>query len=182
MDFSDWTHRREIFECWDKKIHVDSLIPPSWYYGWAIVFTNTDNNLTITWEFGNWVFYRAFVPSATDERISDPYWCEKLRCCSTQSAWEYSMTEADREIDEIIEWLEEYWYEWEELEEIKEWWEELKVYTESEIEFLYHAHYKPWRPDSIDSEMIPNWKIGHSWLNTVFDAFEIICIKMQNDS
>lgn len=179
VDFSKHEHKVEIFKSdeW-KEIRVDHFRKPdSWTY--YIQFINTDRTLTITWDVWNWVFCRPFIPSP-DWYVSDMYWCEKLRINSVQTAWEYDSETAQKEIQEIIDGLEDSWYEWDDLKEMKEWYESLLSYTENETEFLYHAHYEYGRPDNIDHEDIPNGKMWHCRLEVIFDAFDEICARLKN--
>lgn len=181
VDFSNHILTTKIFksENWET-IRVDEFYKPNTITNW-LKFINTNENLTVTWDFWNWIFSRPFVPSNNWEKISDSYWAEKLRNSSTQTAWEYDSETAEEEIDEIVKELLENKedYEEENFEELLNWWEELKNYTENEIEYMYYAYDYDWnRPDEIDSECIPNWKKWHFWLKVVFDAFEEICNRL----
>lgn len=193
IDFSQHVLTTKIFtEENGEKIRVDEFFKPGTITNW-LKFINTKDILTVTWDFGNWVFCRPFIPSNNGEAISTPYWCEKLRNSSTQTAWEFDTETADKEIQEIIDNLE---FELDEIrqknedddndivvyEEIIDWWKELLTHTENEVEYLYYAYDYDWgRPNSIDSEEIPNWKKWHIWLEVVFDAFEEMCSRLPKE-
>ena len=48
-----------------------------------VKFINGEGVLTVTGDFGNWVFCSPFVPSETGY-VSEAYWLEKLRIASCQ--------------------------------------------------------------------------------------------------
>lgn len=181
IDFSQHILTTKIFKTdnWET-IRVDEFYKPNTITNW-LTFTNTSENLVVSWDFWNWVFCRPFIPSNNGEKISDPYWCEKLRNSSTQTAWEYDSDTSYEEVEKIIKELEENIedYDDEDFYEIKDWWEDLLNHTENELEFLYHAYWYDWlRPENIDDEEIPNWKKWHFWLEVVFDAFEEMCSRL----
>lgn len=175
VDFSNHEHSREIFKSDNgNEIIVDHFKQPNTIYGY-IKFTNTDDSLLITGDYGNWVFTRPFLPSP-DGFVSDGYWFEKLRMASQQRFenldWEY----IEKEINNLIDHeLEDYGYSGEELESAKEWFSELLDTIGDTLEYEYKACRCYYRPDFIDYEMIPHSKETPVWLLIIFDAFDEIC-------
>jgi len=179
-DFSKHVHRVEIFKNGDKEIRVDHFQVGDSNTRY-IQFINTDRVLTVTGDYGNWVFCRPFHPSA-DGHVSDGYWLEKLSILSEQVAATYDGDETAKEIQTLIDTgLEEYGYEGDELERMKEWYTDLLSYTDDEYEYVYHAYRDYGRPN-IEPETIPFCKKLNNWLNVIFDAFDEICNRMKNDT
>ena len=181
IDFSEHSHRIEIFKNGDKEIRVDHFQIKDSLTKY-IQFVNTNRNLIVTGDYGNWIFCRPFIPSANGEYVSDPYWIEKLKISSTQVPGNYSAYETSKEIKELINGgLEDYGYEGEQLEEIKEWYSDLLSYTEEEHKYIYHAYYSYDRPNNIDNESIPYCKELNNWLLVIFDAFDEICKRLKTN-
>ena len=138
---------------------------PDKYCG-SLVFINAYGVLSVTGDYGNWIFCREFSASP-DGYVSDGYWCEKLRIASTQKPSDYDH-EATRE--EIKEMLNE-----EDIdEEDKEYLEDLLDHLdEGEERYLVYAHDN--LPKGRDHEFVPLRKKLNPWLEVIFDAFEEIC-------
>jgi len=178
IDFSKHEHRVEIFKNGDKEIRIDHFQIGNSNINY-IQFINTDRILSVTGDFGNWIFCRPFVPSE-EGGVSDGYWLEKLRIASCQEAGKYDGDETAKEIQLLIDsGLEEQGYKGEELEQIKEWYTDLLGYTEDEHEYIYHA-YRDY-PSYIDCEIIPFCKELNNWLNIIFDAFDEICFRLKEN-
>jgi hypothetical protein len=176
VDFSKHIHSVEVYKNGDKEIRIDHFKIPDTNMNY-IQFINTDRVLTITGDFGNWVFCRPFVPGPK-EYVSDIYWLEKLKILSTQVPGSYDGEETAKEIQELIDkGLEDYGYEGDELEKMKEWYTDLLRHTDDEFEYIYHAYRGCNRPN-IDNEGIPFCKKLNPWLNVIFDAFDEICRRM----
>jgi len=178
IDFSKHAHRVEIFTNGDKSIQVDhfQVGDSSMNY---FQFINTDRVLTVTGDFGNWVFCRPFIPSA-DGRVSDHYWLEKLKISSSQVPSKYDGDETAKEIKKLIKaGLKDYGYTGIELKGMKEWYSELLKYTDDEYEYIYQAYRAYGRPKNIDNEGIPFCKELNCWLNIIFDAFDEICQRLK---
>lgn len=137
-----------------------------------VVFINCEGVLTVTGDFGNWVFCREFHPSA-DGFVSDGYWAEKLRMASEQTTSSFCSEETMKAIKEYRENFDEN-ISGEEIE----WLNTLAYYSEDEIEYTYHAYRE--KPDNVDYESVPFGKKNHIWLEIVFDAFDVICDKLKN--
>jgi hypothetical protein len=148
-----------------------------------IKYINCGGVLSVTGDYGNWIFCREFWPSA-DGFVSDGYWLEKLSLSSDQTGKEYSPNETRKTIDEGLDGgLVEYGYEGAQLEEMIEYYQELRnFYVDlSEWEYIGYA-YGEGRPDFIDAEDVPFEKVTQHWLKVVFDGFDEICKRFKNDS
>lgn len=178
IDFSKHKHRVEIFKSNKNEIRVDHFQVDSSRMLY-IQFINTNEILTVTGDFGSWVFCRPFIPSK-DGHVSDDYWLEKLRINSSQSAGDYDNSETAKEIEELISnGLEEYGYEGERLEEAKGWYTDLLEHSEDETEYTYYAYRHYDKPSFIDYEDIPFVKKINPRLNIIFDAFDEICYRLK---
>jgi hypothetical protein len=181
VDWSKHEHKVEIFTCGEKEIRVDHFQVGDSKVKY-IKFINTDETLTITGDYGNWVFCRPFVPSK-DGYVSDGYWLEKLRISSEQKLSDLDFESISKEIEELINsGLEEYGYENEKLNQAKEWFKELLEETDDEISYYAKAFRDYSKPNFIDYEMIPTTKKMPSWLNVIFDAFDEMCRRLKEDN
>lgn len=178
INFSKHEHRREIFKSEDgNEIIVDHLQIGRSRCGY-FKFINSNDNLSVTGDYGNWIFCRPFVPHP-EESVSEGYWCEKLSIYSIQEPYEYDADATRKSINKFIEsGLEDYGYEDEELEEIKEWFTELLDCVDSEHEYLNKTVYNYDGPRSLDVDYIPHDKTMKPRLNYIFDAFEEICNRL----
>lgn len=182
IDFSKHVHTVEIFLNKDNPestIRVDHFKIPNTRMDY-IQFINTDEIMSVTGDFGNWIFSRPFIPSAKNS-VSDGYWLEKLRDSSCQEAGKYDSDETAKEIQELIDTgLEDYGYEDDELIKAKEYFQELLEHTDDENDYIYHAYYDTYcQPNFIDNEMIPFAKKLNNWLSIIFDAFDEICNRLE---
>lgn len=138
-----------------------------------VVFINVEGVLAVTGDYGNWIFCREFHPSK-DGYVSDGYWCEKLKTSSPQTSGEFSPDKTEEEINERLK-------EEDLNEECKVYYESLLNYVhDGEIYYLGYAHSN--MPDGMDHENVPFVKEMHYWLKAVFDAFDEICRRMENES
>lgn len=178
IDFSEHEHRVEIFKCGEKEIRVDHFQVGNNRMNY-IQFINTDEVLTVTGDFGNWVFCRPFVPSKGGH-VDASYWIEKLRISSEQKLDSLDLDAIKKEIKELIEsGLEEYGYEGQELEQAKEWFGELLEEVDDELGYLCKAYRDYSKPNFIDHEMIPCTKKTPVRLSIIFDAFDEICERLK---
>lgn len=182
FDFSKHKHRVEIFKCGEKKIRVDHFQKEDSRMGY-VKFVNTNDTLTVSGDFGNYVFCRPFVPSK-DGFVSEMYWLEKLKMYSNQMFDELDFTSIIEDIKEKINGgLEEYGYKDKELEEATEWYNELLDVAESEDNLDYtHKTYRDYhKPNFIDYDDIPYYKLLPEQLKIVFDVFDIICSRLKEE-
>lgn len=179
-DFSEYTHTFEIFKSHNNNdIRIDHLRKGNSNIGY-VRFVNDDYGLSIYGDFGNWIFNRPFIPSK-DGYVSEMYWLEKLRISSTQQPSKYSADETRKEIEELIKTgLEEYGHSGDKLNQLKEWYYELLNYVDDEIEYTYHA-YRDYSSPENDNENIPFSKELSYQLQIIFDAFDEICNRLNDD-
>jgi hypothetical protein len=178
-DFSKHEHRIEIFKNENgKEIQIDhfQVGDSRMHY---IKFTNTDENLIVTGDYGSWIFCRPFVPSP-DGYVSGGYWMEKLTIGSVQKPYVFDSDIAAADIKELIDsGLENYGYEGEKLEKAKEWFRELLENCDDELDYQSKAYRDCYKPDFIDYEEIPSGKKVHPWLEVIFDAFDEMCERLK---
>lgn len=137
----------------------------------SVVFINSCGVLTVTGDFGNWVFNREFHPSIKN-KVSAGYWDEKLQIASVQRAKEY---DAETTLDNIISFKKSFKenYDRKMNSEEKEWVKELINNVEYKEAYIYLAYKN--LPNTIDFESIPFGKKRHFWLEVIYDAFDKIC-------
>lgn len=177
-DFSEQAHTVETFTS-DKgnTVRIDHLRKGNSHYGY-VRFVNDDYELSVYGDFGNWIFNRPFIPSKGGF-VSVGYWNEKLHHSSSQDHAKYNGDETAKEIQELINsGLEEYGYEGEELEKLKEWYTDLLMYTDDELDYTYNA-YRGYDSPVDDMDCIPLVKDGSYQLLIIFDAFNEICSRMK---
>lgn len=180
-DFSKHTHRTEIFKSEEgNEIRVDHLQKGNSRMGY-IKFVNNSEGLSVYGDFGNWIFYRPFHPSANGF-VSDMYWLEKLRIASEQR-WDrpdnLDFDYIQKELKEGINGgLEDYGYEGSELDTMIEFYKDLLDYTDDPLEYLYNGYRN--MPSCTDYESIPIAYKMPVWLEIVFDAFDEICSRLKD--
>ena len=171
-NFSEHTHTKEVFVS-DKgnTIQIDHLRKGDSHCGY-VRFVNDDYGLTVYGDFGNWVFCRPFIPSE-DGYVSVPYWNEKLKMKSTQ---DHSVYNGDETHEEICEMIAD-----DEIDDkSKEILKDLLQYTDDEIEYTYQAFRNTKFTDYLDYDNIPFAKNGDYRLLIVYDAFNEICNRLNN--
>lgn len=179
-NFEGYTHSVEIFKSDDgNEIRVDHLRKGNSSSGY-IKFMNHNYGLSVFGDFGNWIFYRPFIPSSKGF-VSEGYWLEKLKFGSSQTHSSYDPEETEKELDEWIDnRLEDYGFEGDELKRYINFFTSLKSYVDEETTYKYHAF---WGSNyDIDYELIPFCKKTDYQLLIIFDAFEFMCncIKQSN--
>jgi hypothetical protein len=138
-----------------------------------LTFINTCGVMTVTGDFGNWVFCREFHPSASNEHgVSSGYWDEKLEISSQQKSKKY-----DAETTQVllIEFKKSFQdaYGREMNEDEIDWIEQLENNADDEHEYTYLAYRE--KPNTIDYESVPFGEKRHFWLEAVYDGFDAIC-------
>lgn len=145
-----------------------------------LVFINAGGVLTVTGDFGNWVFCREFHPSADeDSGVSAGYWDEKLQISSVQKSDKYDVEETLKSIQEFKKDFFDY-YGREMNEEEIDWIEQLENNVDDEFEYQYLAYRE--KPSSIDYESVPYGKKRHFWLDAVYDGFDAMCEVMKQET
>jgi hypothetical protein len=130
--------------------------------------------MSVTGDFGNWIFCREFHPSRNGY-VSDNYWIEKLEIYSVQKGRAY-----DRDgTVELLESLDENdllesGYSAKNIADIKEYYEDLLSYaSDNEFDYLHELYDR--KPDCLECDELPIEESIHKRLKIVFDAFEEIC-------
>lgn len=137
-----------------------------------VVFINCQGILSVTGDFGNWIFAREFHPTPNGS-VSDGYWCEKLRMHSEQTS---SVYDEEATLEEIKDYRDNHLSETKDEQEIS-WLEQLESLVDDELEYTYYAYRE--KPENVDYEYIPFGKTMHPRLGIIFDAFEAICEKLK---
>lgn len=142
-----------------------------------LVFINCMDTMTVTGDYGNWVFCREFHPSP-DGSVSGGYWDEKLQNSSVQKAYKYDSTETSKQIEEFKNTFEQT-YDRVMNDEEMDWVETLENSVYDEHEYIYVAYRET--PKDIDYESIPFGEKRHVWLDAVYDGFDALCQKLKED-
>ena len=144
-----------------------------------LVFINTCGVMTVTGDFGNWVFCREFHPSTNnDGGVSAGYWDEKLEISSQQKSKIYDAEQTTKCINEFKESFQDA-YGREMTEEENDWIESLENNVYDEYEYTYLAYRE--KPSSIDYESVPFGKKRHFWLEAVYDGFDELCEALKRE-
>jgi len=147
---------------------------------YGLTFINTRGIMTVTGDFGNWVFCREFHPSASNEHgVSGSYWDEKLQMTSVQKSDKYDSEETLKTINEFKETFEDSYGE-EMDEEVIDWIERLENNVDNELDYTYIAYQE--KPNTIEYEDVPFGEKRHPWLDAVYDGFDAICQKLYNEN
>lgn len=172
IDFS--LHKAEVIKHDGILIHKFKV--PGTYDN-SLIFINSCGIMSVTGDFGNWVFCREFHPSPNIKNVDSGYWDEKLQIASQQKALAFDSEKTRKLIDEFaLEVLQEEG-DAETIEEIENWIEELRNNVDDEFEYMYVAYRG--NPDNIDYEDIPFGKKRHFWLDAVYDGFEALCQSLE---
>ena len=145
-----------------------------------IKFINTNDIMAVTGDFGNWIFCREFHPSEKST-VSDGYWLGKLRMSSTQEPAVYDSETASKQVQDIIDYWREDRTE-DELSEdydILEWLDELLESTD-DGEGVFIAKLLDC-PRGFESEDLPTGRKINRWLECVFDGFDEICNRIEEE-
>lgn len=136
-----------------------------------VKFINCGGVLSVTGDYGNWIFCREFHPSEK-EGVSSQYWDEKLRTSSVQKSHKWSSEET---LKELYRYKEDYLNENTSQEEL-DWLEDLENCIDDKYEYIYSA-YRCY-PSDMDTEYIAFGEKRHYWLEVVYDAFDEICRRL----
>lgn len=179
VDFSK--HKLKVTEFDGVLIH-ELKIPNSLRY--AVTFINAAGVMTVTGDFGNWVFCREFHPNGNENSgVSDDYWDEKLEKHSKQKSKQYDKDLTLLLIDDFKRSFEEENQSEDECEndcDVESWISELKQNVDDEIEYSYILYRQT--PNEVDCESLPYGEKRHVSLLAVYDAFDFICdlLRMEN--
>lgn len=137
----------------------------------GLTFINAKGVMTVTGDFGNWVFCREFHPKNKDY-VGRYYLDEKLEILSQQTTSKFDSEVTLKLIKDFKKEFKDY-HGRKMNEEEKEWINDLIYYSDDEYEYTYYAYRK--KPESIDYDEVPFGKKRHIWLDIVYDAFNEIC-------
>ena len=166
VDFSD--HELIIVDHGDTKIY--HLKKPDTNYD-NIKYINSGGILAVTGDYGNWIFCREFHPDVND-KVSDHYWCEKLKIASCQEPYEF---DSESTIKELKKALKEYKSENGKAasSDVIEYYQECMEKANYD-EFDYTAFaYREYPSNFGHEDMIMRKDIKY-WLKAVFDGFDIM--------
>ena len=171
----NWS-KHELIVKSDSLTKIWELKKPNTYTG-RVVFINSCGVMSVTGDYGNWIFCREFHPSL-DGYVSDCYWCEKLRIGSTQSDRNYDASATMEEIEKQLNGgLEDEGYEGEKLKTYKDYLETCLEHVDEEIDYNYHA-FSYDMPDFLTAEDVIRMTKMPFWLEVIFDAFEEVCRRL----
>lgn len=135
------------------------------------------NGITVvTGDFGNWIFDAEFSPNGKKE-ANVSYMNGYLKHNSTQ---EYRVWDEDEILDSINEFVEDFYSnnDREMNEEELDWVESLKNSRCDEIDYMFTAYRET--PDTIKVGYVPFSKKLHPYLNSIYDAFNQMCLLVKN--
>lgn len=158
----------------DYNLDVWHIKHPEYQQMFGLKFINSCGTMTVTGDYGNWVFCREFHPSA-DGVVSRSYWDEKLQICSEQEA---SKFDSDFTL-ELIEELEKDLNESGMYDECVEWMQDLKNSVYDELDYTQLLYREC--PIDMDYEYLPFGKKRHIWLEIVYDAFNELCKRIKDE-
>ena len=168
IDFSH--HKLKITQFEDVLIH-EFKIPETNNH--MLVFINAGGVMTVTGDFGNWVFCREFHPSGENKNgVSDQYWDEKLEISSVQKSHEYDPEQTIILINKFKQTFKDSFGR-EMTEDESEWIESLEEKVYDKYEYIYLAYKET--PTTIDYDCVPFGEKRHFWLDAVYDGFDAIC-------
>jgi len=146
----------------------------------SIKYINTNGIMAVTGDYGNWIFCREFHPTG-EGGVSDQYWCEKLRIHSNQKDKDFNTELTVKQLwYGISKGLKEWGYEGEKLNQAKEFYSECIQHCDSEWEYVAFAHgYN--KPSFIDHEEVPFVETIKPQLQVVFDGFDEICKRLNEE-
>ena len=137
-----------------------------------VVFINSMNRLTVTGDFGNWVFCRQFLPNAKGSSCHE-YWAEKARINSVQDPYIFDINALNEEIEYQMNALrgDEDFIDDDDYEEEMNFWKGmLDIDDEYElISYIYSNEV------GVEAECLPTGKKLHPWFEVILDAFDEMC-------
>lgn len=143
-----------------------------------VVFINTEGILSVTGDFGNWIFCREFHPSdGENSGVSDSYWKEKIQISSTQQTNDYDSDGTEKLIKEKLSEFDSPPFSEREQEQI-DWFKEISRYTDESKEVYLQKAYES-MPSFLDYESIPLSYKTKPQLQCIFDAFEEVCYRLR---
>lgn len=139
----------------------------------AITFINVEGVLSVTGDWGNWIFCREFHPTE-EGYVSDSYWIEKLQISSCQDPYDFEQSKVKEEVEQL---KKDHDLSEEEIEFLDD-----LVIEAGEGKYAFIAKIMNDKPNDLDYEFLPNGKVVQWWLQVVFDAFDEICHRLKSKS
>jgi hypothetical protein len=164
VDFS----KHEITEIKTDDVYIIKFRRPDTSYE-AVYFLNACGVLSVTGDWGNWIFCREFHPGG--DYVSGGYWDEKLEISSQQKAKAFDPQKTE---DAINRRMKEKDCEPEEREYLNEM---LRYVSDGEI--LYQSEAYNRLPQRYDHYTMIFEKSRHFWLDVVYDAYDEITYRMK---
>jgi hypothetical protein len=177
VDFSEHIVIETHFKNDIHNIDIWDLKLPDSDYIHRVTFINLCDRMMVKGDFGNWVFSREFHPSKNGG-VSSYYWDEKLHTSSVQKSHKFDTDETISLINKFKDEFEEDFGREMNGEEL-EWVENLENSVYDEYEYIYTAYRE--NPSSVETEDIPFGEIRHFWLDVVYDAFDELCKRMNDE-
>jgi hypothetical protein len=147
-----------------------------------VVFINCQGVMTVTGDYGIWVFNREFMPSPKESEVIEHYWCEKATGNTSQEIYEFDPEGTEALIDEWIVALKQ------ESPEGHSGQENVLIdYLEScrsiihDGDQYYRVRAHDLKPNSVDRDQVPYQSKIKTWLLIVFDAWEEICRQLREE-
>lgn len=173
FDFSNHIHTVDIIKnTSDIFIRVDSLRKENSESEY-IRFINNSYGMSVFGDCGNWIFDRPFIPEK-ESYINVPYWLEKLHANSIQSFNEFDFSEIEKDINQKISEIENNKEDYCKPDELIRAYIQLLDNCFDDIAYL-NAIYN----STLNNEDIPIYKLIPKQLLIVFDAFNEICIRLE---
>ena len=161
--------------------HVTSyLFSVGTKYMGSIRFTNAFGVMTVTGDYGNWVFCREFFPNAIDVGVCESYWLEKLRTYSEQDPYEFDEEETRKEIECWLDGTHEY------FDEDRPLTNDESVYLsmcllaldQGELQYIHVAHFENVGRFK-DHDRVPLVKKPKYALQVIFDAWDCMVERLK---
>lgn len=169
IDFSK--HILHITEAKNPQVRIADLRLPDSGID-RFVFINSMGVMTVTGDYGNYVFNREFHPSP-DGGVSDSYWVEKMSISSYQTLSIFDPEKTEKEIREHLSDPEL-------SEEDRIFLEDLLNLIDDELSYTHYAYRNfPSGGRFCDCEYIPYCKKLQGQIPFVFDAFDEICRRLK---
>lgn len=153
-----------------------------------VKFINCSGILSVTGDFGNWIFYRSFIPSPKGF-ASQGYWLEKLKNSSCQNPYDIDYDMIKIEVKKLINEriaeidykgvhpLDDKWFEHDDNQLM--FLKGLYNAAQEENDLDYQvAAFRSNYDNGFDIESIPYYKKPKFWFLAVLDAFDEICNRL----
>lgn len=147
---------------------------------YQVRFVNAYGLMTVSGDWGNWVFSREFHPSSKNGGVSDNYWIEKLKTASSQDPYELDEEETRKELESWLDGTHEYFDEERPLTpgEFEYLHDCLYALGDSELQYAHVAHFENVGRFK-DHDRVPLVKKPKYALQVIFDAWDCIVERLK---